>query len=252
MKEIIIKARDLCKRFEREGTAANILTHLDIDIYKGDFTVIMGPSGAGKSTLMYVLSGMDKPSSGFIEINGKEISNLTSNELAGFRKEHCGFVFQQMFLLEYMSIMDNILAAGILKNHNKKELIQKAKELFNKVHISEDIQKKYPNQVSGGEAQRCAIVRAIVNDPEVVFADEPTGALNSAASLAVLDILSDINEKGQSVIMVTHDIKSALRGNRVLFFRDGKVCGNCGLGKYVESDEKREKKLRDYLQEMNW
>ncbi len=253
-KEVIIQAKKLCKNYDGDNMSQTaILQNLDLEVYQGDFTVIMGPSGAGKSTLMYTLSGMDQASDGEINFLGEEIAHYSSNKLAVFRRKHCGYVFQQMLLLDYMSIMDNILTAGFLKESSRKELLQDATSLLEKVNISEKLAKKFPNQVSGGELQRCAIVRAIINKPEVVFADEPTGALNSANSEAVLNVLSNLNEDGESIIMVTHDIKSALRGNRILFLRDGIIFGECNLEPYVQGDhEKRDRELREFLQEMNW
>ena len=157
-----------------------------------------------------------------------------------------------MFLLDYMSIMDNILTAGFLKPRKKKKIIEYAKELLESVNINIDMTGKFPNQVSGGELQRCAIVRALINKPKLIFADEPTGNLNSANSLAVLNVLSDLSNKGENIIMVTHDIKSALRGNRILFLQDGIIFGECELGKYVENDILRENKLRKFLMDMRW
>ena len=154
--------------------------------------------------------------------------------------------------MDSMSIMDNVLSAGLLTGQKKKELIEKAKKLFERVGLDEKLQKKFPSQLSGGESQRAGIVRAVINAPDVVFADEPTGALNSSNSDAVLNVLSEINNDGQSVVMVTHDMKSARRGNRIVYLKDGVVCGECDLGKYVSGDKERHEKLRAFLKEMNW
>jgi putative ABC transport system ATP-binding protein len=124
--------------------------------------------------------------------------------------------------------------------------------LFERIGISEDLTKKFPAQLSGGEAQRCAMVRALINDPDIVFADEPTGALNSAGVKAVLDVLTDINNSGQSVVMVTHDIKSARRGNRIIYLQDGGIMGECSVGKYVSGDKARHEKIRRFLEDMGW
>jgi putative ABC transport system ATP-binding protein len=157
-----------------------------------------------------------------------------------------------MFLLDNMSIMDNILASGYLTKKDKKTIIGYAKEMLKKVGLKEIIWKKFPNQLSGGENQRSAIVRALINNPKVVFADEPTGALNSAAGKDVLDVLTEVNNNSQSIIMVTHDINSALRGNRVLYIKDGVICGECNIGKFNETDETRRTKLQEFLTEMGW
>jgi len=251
-KEVVIKTDKLSKSFSIEGKQQHIIKNMDLEIYKGDFTVIMGPSGAGKSTLLYALSGMDKPSLGKIIYDGEDISKMNDDALAVFRRKHCGFVFQQIHLVENLSIMDNAISTGMLTGQKQKCLVKKASDLFSRVGLEENLYKKFPAQLSGGEAQRAAVVRAVINDPMVVFADEPTGALNSAGVKAVLDILTDINEEGQSVVMVTHDMKSARRGNRILYIQDGGIMGECNLGKYVSGDKERHEKVRKFLGEMGW
>ena len=230
----------------------HVLKNIDLQLYRGDFTVIMGASGAGKSTLLYALSGMDTPTLGTITFGGKVISDLSQDGLAVFRREHCGFVFQQIYLIDGMSVMDNVLSAGLLVNNDKKALVQRARELFAAVDISEKTQKKFPAQISGGEAQRVGIVRALMNRPEILFADEPTGALNSKTGLDVLDTLTRFNEQGQSVVMVTHDMRSARRGNRILYLKDGVILGECDLGKYTHDDTARHEKLSAFLKDMGW
>lgn len=252
MSKVILKTKQLSKSFMSGTEKQQVLKDLNIDIYEGDFTVIMGPSGAGKSTLLYALSGMDRPTSGSIKYFDTEISGLNNDKLAVFRRDNCGFVFQQMFLLDNMSILDNILASGLLVSKDKKQIVSYAKELLTKVGLTETIWRKFPNQLSGGENQRAAIVRSLINKPRVVFADEPTGALNSASGKAVLDVLTDINNNGQSIIMVTHDLSSARRGNRILYIKDGVIGGECDLGKYVSGDKQRHEKLRNFLAEMGW
>lgn len=252
MKDVILSTEKLCKTFSNGGMQQHVLENLDIEIYKGDFTVIMGSSGAGKSTLLYALSGMDKPTLGSIKFLGQEITDLSNDKLAIFRRENCGFVFQQMFLLDSMSVLDNILVAGLLVSKDKKAILTRAQSLLLKVGLTEKIWGKFPSQLSGGETQRAAIVRALINQPKVVFADEPTGALNSASGKAALDVLTEVNGEGQSIIMVTHDLKSARRGNRILYIRDGVINGVCDLGKYVSGDKERHEKLRSFLVEMGW
>jgi len=251
-RKTIIKTDKLSKSFSVSGKQYHIIKNLDLEIYEGDFTVIMGSSGAGKSTLLYALSGMDKPSLGHIEYAGKEITGMNDDQLAVFRRKHCGFVFQQVHLVDSMSIMDNAISTGMLIGQKQKDLKKKATELFERVGISEEMTDKFPAQVSGGEAQRAAMVRAVINDPDVVFADEPTGALNSAGVEAVLNVLTDINNEGQSVVMVTHDIKSARRANRILYLEDGGIKGECNPGKYVSGDKKRHEMIRGFLEEMGW
>lgn len=251
-KETIISARGLRKSFRTGDTEQIIFEDLNIDIYRGDFTVIMGSSGAGKSTLMYSLSGMDRPTAGTILFAGKDITKCSDDQLAVFRRKHCGFVFQQIYLLDKMSLMDNVLTAGALGKESKKELVKRAKELFELVNIPEITQKKFSTQVSGGEAQRAGIVRAVINRPEAVFADEPTGALNSNNSEAVLNVFTKLHNEGQSIIMVTHDKRTALRGNRVLYIKDGQLFGECSLGHYQAGDCGRAQKLDRFLAEMGW
>ena len=250
MEQILLKTENLSKSFSSGGVLQHVLKNIDLELYQGDFTVIMGASGAGKSTLLYALSGMDTPSLGKITFGDKVISDYSQDELAVFRREHCGFVFQQIYLLEGMSVMDNVLAAGLLVNQDKKALLEKARALFDAVGISGETQKKFPAQISGGEAQRAGIVRALINRPEILFADEPTGALNSQTGLDVLDTLTAFHEQGQSVVMVTHDMRSARRGNRILYLKDGVILGECGLGKYRHGDRARHEKLAAFLSEM--
>lgn len=252
MKEILLKAGSLSKSFSTGGMMQHVLRNIDLELYRGDFTVIMGASGAGKSTLLYALSGMDTPTLGTITFAGEVISDLSQDGLAVFRRRHCGFVFQQIYLIDGMSVMDNVLSAGLLVNKDKKALVGRAEELFEAVGITEKTQKKFPAQLSGGEAQRVGIVRALINSPEILFADEPTGALNSRTGLDVLDMLTKFNGQGQSVVMVTHDMRSARRGNRILYLRDGAILGECNLGKYVHGDRKRHEELSAFLAEMGW
>ncbi len=252
MGNVIISTNKLCKTFSNGGMQQHVLKNLDIEIYQGDFTVIMGSSGAGKSTLLYALSGMDKPTLGSIKFDENEISRLSNDKLAIFRRLNCGFIFQQMFLMDNMSILDNILVSGLLISSDRKAIAERAKELLTQVGLTEIIWSKFPSQLSGGEAQRAAIVRALINNPKVVFADEPTGALNSSAGQAALDVLTEVNRSGQSIIMVTHDLKSARRGNRILYMRDGAIQGVCDLGSYVSGDKERHNKLQGFLNEMGW
>jgi len=249
---VLIQTDKLSKSFSSGGLLQHVLKNLDLEIYDGDFTVIMGPSGAGKSTLLYALSGMDRPTLGSIKFLGQEISKLSNDQLSIFRRKHCGFVFQQMFLLDNLSILDNVLAAGLLVSKDRKDIVNRTKELLSQVGITEQIWRKFPAQLSGGEAQRAAIVRALINRPKVVFADEPTGSLNSASGTTALDALTQVNENGQSMIVVTHDLKTARRGNRVLYIRDGVICGVCDLGKYVSGNRERHNKLTSFLSEMGW
>lgn len=252
MSQVVLATQKLCKTFSHAGIQQHVLKNLDIEIREGDFTVIMGASGAGKSTLLYALSGMDKPTLGQIFFRGREISAFSNDRLAVFRRANCGFVFQQVYLMESMSVMDNVLACGLLAGGRRKAVAERAKSLFGQVGLAPDDYRKFPSQLSGGEAQRAGMVRALINTPAVVFADEPTGALNYASGKAVLDVLTQINQNGQSVVMVTHDLRSARRGSRILYLRDGVICGECDLGAYVSGDRERHGRLNAFLQEMGW
>lgn len=252
MKDVILKADMLCKTFSNGSIQQHVLKNLNIEIRKGDFTVIMGSSGSGKSTLLYALSGMDKPTLGSIYFKEEEISDYSNDKLAVFRRKHCGFVFQQIYLNETMSVLDNIMVCGLLVSKDKRNIARKAKELLSKVGMSEECYHKYPSQLSGGEAQRVAIVRSLINSPEILFADEPTGALNSTNSTNVLDIITNINHDGQSIIMVTHDMKTARRANRILYLKDGIIIDELELGIYRKDDKERHQRLREFLERMGW
>ena len=250
--DVILSSTDLCKTFTVGKVSQQVLIDLDLEIYREDFTIIMGSSGAGKSTLLYALSGMDKPTSGKIHFCDEEISGYSPDKLAVFRRKNCGFVFQQVYLMESMSVLDNILACVLLVSRDRQALIRKAKDLLLQVELDELLWSKFPSQLSGCEAQRAAVIRAVINDPAIVFADEPTGSLNSTYGAAVLDVLTEMNERGQSIIMVTHDLKSALRGNRIIYLKDGVICGECQLGKYTSEDRRRSEQLNAFLGDMGW
>jgi putative ABC transport system ATP-binding protein len=231
----------------------HVIKNLDLEIREGDFTVIMGASGSGKSTLLYALSGMDKPSMGKVLFSDTEIQDYSNDELAIFRRKNCGFVFQSIYLLENQTVLDNVLTGALIAQKNSPALVNKAKELLKKTGLNEEDFQKYPNQLSGGEAQRVGIVRAVINDPKVLFADEPTGQLNSASGVEVLNVITELHNKGQSIVLVTHDLKTALRGTRVLYLRDGGIVGDHVMAPYGQDDEKeRRNKLTAFPEEMGW
>ncbi len=249
----ILRTEKLCKSFSNGGLQQHIIKNLDLEIRQGDFTVIMGASGSGKSTLLYALSGMDKPTLGKVCFGDEEISAYSNDQLAVFRRRNCGFVFQSIYLLDSMTVFDNIMTGALVAQKNSPELIKRAEELLHKVGIAEEMWKKYPNQLSGGECQRVGIVRAVINEPKILFADEPTGALNSASGADVLDIFTELHQKGQSIVMVTHDLKTALRGNRVLFLRDGNVTGDYEMQLFGTDDlSVRKDGLQAFLDKMGW
>ncbi len=270
-KVTVLSAKDLSKTFSNESVQQHVLKNLNLNVYKGDFTVIMGNSGSGKSTLLYALSGMDRPSLGTVSYfvddsdpkKGIEISKFNNDKLALFRRHHAGFVFQQNYLNDSMSALDNVMVSGLLRNKDRRALAEKAKNLLEQVEIGAQDRGKFPTQLSGGQQQRVAVIRGVINDPEVLFADEPTGALNSQNTENGLNILSDLNGRGQSIVMVTHTIKAAERGNRIIYLADGVISDECDLGPYLgdykdEENPDRDKalerhnRLKDFLQEQGW
>lgn len=253
MPEIILKAKSLCKSFSNEGEQNHVLKNIDLEIYKGDFTVIMGSSGSGKSTLLYCLSGMDKPSAGEVYYNSKRIDNLNEKNLALFRRGEIGFIFQQMHLVPNLSVFENITVPGyLLKKFPSKEIDKRTELLLGEVGLN-GLKGRLPSQLSGGQQQRVATARAMINSPQVIFADEPTGALNSKAGHEILNLMTEINLKGQSIVMVTHDIKAATRANRIIYISDGQIAGEIKLDNYTEqSQSDREKQVLSWLTSKGW
>lgn len=253
MKKTILSAKALCKSFAHNGGQLHILSNIDLDLYKGDFTVIMGASGSGKSTLLYALSGMDRATAGQVFYNEKDLVTAKEKELSVLRHTDFGFIFQQMHLVSNLSLLENVLVSGYLnKNKTAAEVKERAEKLFTQMNISH-IKTHLPSQVSGGEQQRCAIARAVINDPKLLFADEPTGALNRKNTTEVLNLLTELNSEGQSVLMVTHDMKAALRATRLLYLEDGKITGELELPPYRKDEEKsRETQVNAWLSSLEW
>lgn len=252
MKQAIIKTELLCKSFITDGEVNNVIKNMNLEIYKGDFTVIMGSSGSGKSTLLYAISGMDEATTGKVYLDGEDITRMKESKMAKIRKEKIGFVFQGINLIENLTIYENILSPTHQTKRSRKMIDEKIDRLLEKLELTNH-QKKFPNQMSGGQRQRAAICRALMNDPSVLFADEPTGSLNSSQGNHVLDVLTDIHMEKQSIVMVTHDIKAAVRGNRVLFLKDGRIDGEFDMGEYkAEEATIREEDLIHFLREKGW
>lgn len=248
----VITTEKLSKTFSNAGNQQHVLRNLDLTIDEGSFTVIMGPSGAGKSTLMYALSGMDRPTLGTVHFAGVEISTFSEDKLARFRRHNCGFMFQQIYLLDSLDLMDNVMAVGLL-TADRATVRDRANKLFDLVGLSEADRRKFPAMLSGGEAARAGLVRGLINEPKVFFADEPTGQLNSEFSGIVLQLLSDVHAAGQTVVMVTHDIRSAAHGSRILYLRDGKIQGELDLADLPTSDlAARADRTAGFLAQMGW
>lgn len=253
MKNAVLSVKELCKSFAHNGGQVHVLSHLGFDIYEGDFTVIMGASGSGKSTLLYTLSGMDRATAGEVIYNGDDITQMKEKELARLRYMDFGFIFQQMHLVSNLTLFENVAVPGYLNKSKSAAAVRKrADQLLEQMSVSH-IKDHLPTQVSGGEQQRCAVARAVINSPKVLFADEPTGALNRKNTTDVLDLLTQLNRSGQSVLMVTHDMRAALRANRILYLEDGKIIGELSLPSYDSGEEKsREVQVNAWLTSLEW
>jgi len=245
MKQVMIKAAGLSKEYQTGSTSQKVLKDISLNIYKGDFTVIMGSSGSGKSTLLYALSYMDKPTNGTVIIDGKEWS-YHDKELAKLHSSVISFVFQSSNLIPDLTGFENITYPTYMIK-DKKEANESAKDIMKKFAI-EDVCDKYPGEMSGGQQQRVAIARALNSTPGIIFADEPTGALDSSSGEQVLDMFSQINKEGNTIIMVTHDIKTCARGNRLLYLKDGCIADELSMGQYNASEQKkREEKIFNFI-----
>ena len=221
--EIILDAKGVNKVFGTRRSSYSALKDIDLKMLKGEFVGVMGPSGAGKSTLLNVLSSIEKPSSGVVSICGKNLQNLSDHDLTEYRRGKMGFIFQEYFLLDTLTIKENILLPLAFSHISVDEMNKKVIELANRFGI-QDILEKYPYEVSGGQQQRTAVCRAIVCDPSIIFADEPTGALDSKSSYQLLETLVELNKENQStILMVTHDAYAASFCSRIIFIKDGSL-----------------------------
>jgi len=221
--EIVLETKNLRKEYGSKGITFTALDGIDLKVYKGEFLGIMGPSGAGKTTLLNVLSTIDRPTSGNIYYEGKDILTMKNRELSIFRRNNIGFLFQDFNLLDNMSVQDNIALPLALSNVNVKEIKEKVEKLGSFFGLKDHL-KKYPYQLSGGQKQRVAAARALITSPSIVFADEPTGALDSKSSQELLQCLLKMNEDlNTTIIMVTHDAFAASYCKRILYLKDGKI-----------------------------
>jgi putative ABC transport system ATP-binding protein len=262
MTDVVLRAESLSKSYADGGVRA--VDGIELTVRAGEFVNIMGSSGSGKTTLLYLLAGLEQPTDGSVWVDQNRIDQLGAKELAQLRRHSIGFVFQSMNLLPHLSLRENILVAGYLTARPRSEVQLTTDRLLEEMGIAAAAQ-RLPAEVSIGQQQRAAIGRALVNSPRMVFADEPTGSLNSSASAGVLDLLEAVNRAGTTVVMVTHDLKAACRGKRVLFIRDGRVEGQFdfesehgvesghGIGsEHRAAAEDREKRLCEWLFEKGW
>ncbi|MEH7346229.1 ABC transporter ATP-binding protein [Bacillus sp. JJ1532] len=222
----------IVKSFGEGIEQRNVLDGVSVEINEGEFVSVMGPSGSGKSTLMFALSGMDGINSGKVVFDNKDLSAIGEKQLSDMRRTEMGFIFQQPTMLKNLNILDNIILPSIKGNRkNTVKILKKARNLMERVGISE-LEKRDITQVSGGQLQRAGICRALMNNPKIIFGDEPTGALNSKSAQEIMDILSEINSDGTAVMLVTHDAKVAARTERIMFMRDGNIVSEMKLPKF--------------------
>ncbi|HVT63377.1 MAG TPA: ABC transporter ATP-binding protein [Legionellaceae bacterium] len=248
--DALLTSNNLYKTYSNdENKVYHILKNINITIRKGEFVSLMGPSGSGKSTLLYHLSGMDQGTSGRVIFDGQELSSLSEMQLAHLRLNKMGFIFQHIHLLKNLSLFDNIIfSAYLAKKNTRKHINSKADTLMKKMGISH-LANHSITQASGGQLQRAAISRALINDPLMIFGDEPTGALDSKSAQDIIDILIDLNREGTTFLLATHDLKVAAKAERVIYILDGEVVDEKRLGKFEHTSDasEREQQISAWL-----
>lgn len=254
--ENILEVKDLCKTYIINKRQNNVLKNVNFNVKEGEMIAVMGPSGSGKSTLLYAVSGMDSITAGEVKFADKNIAELNAKELAGLRLDEMGFIFQQMYMLKNLTVLDNIILPACQSDkikESRKETVRRGQDLMRKLGIIE-IGDNDINEVSGGQLQRACICRSMMNRPQMIFADEPTGALNRTSSEEVMEELAKINNEGTTIMLVTHDVKVAAKCTRVMYIVDGNIAGEYNLGKYTSSVQlrERERSLNNWLMEMGW
>lgn len=252
----VLMVKDLCRTYFTNANRNEVLKNISFIINEGEIVAVMGPSGSGKSTLLYNVSGMDRPTSGEVWLKGKELNGLPEEELADIRLNRMGFIFQQMQMLSNLNILDNILLPAYRSKKEKRsreEINRYAGELMQRLSVSE-IADSGISEVSGGQLQRACICRSMINRPDILFADEPTGALNRSASDGVIAELLKLNEEGTTIMLVTHDSRVASRCTRILYIIDGNIRGELVLGSSYKPEDikRREKKVNQWLAERGW
>lgn len=250
--ETMIEVKQLCKSYVVNKKQNHVLRNVDLDIHKGEFIAVMGPSGSGKSTLLYTISGMDTISSGTVTFDHNDISGYNEVEMAKLRLHEMGFIFQQMHFLNNLNVYDNVILPAYMADRKKrKDINSYADELFRRFMIT-SIAKHSIQEVSGGELQRACIARAMINHPQILFADEPTGALNSSAARDVMDMFAKVHEQGTTILMVTHDVKVASYAQRICYINDGKIESELDIDPALCDLKDREKQVYNWLMEKGW
>ena len=252
----ILEVKDLCKTYIVNKRQNNVLKNVNFTVSEGEMVAVMGPSGSGKSTLLYAVSGMDAITSGEALFCGKNIAKMGERELADLRLDEMGFIFQQMYMLKNLTVLDNIILPAVQSEKNKetrRETVKRGEALMRKLGII-DIADNDINEVSGGQLQRACICRSMINNPKMIFADEPTGALNRTSSDEVMEELAKLNNDGTTIMLVTHDVKVAAKCTRVMYIVDGNIKGEYNLDKYEDASQMREREraLNNWLLELGW
>ena len=252
----ILEVKDLCKTYIVNKRQNNVLKNVNFTVSEGEMVAVMGPSGSGKSTLLYAVSGMDGITAGEALFCGKNIAKMGTKELADLRLDEMGFIFQQMYMLKNLTVLDNIILPAVQSKKNtesRRETVQRGQELMRKLGII-DIADNDINEVSGGQLQRACICRSMINNPKMIFADEPTGALNRTSSDEVMEELAKLNNDGTTIMLVTHDVKVAAKCTRVMYIVDGNIKGEYNLDKYenISQMRERERALNNWLLELGW
>ena len=242
----LLEVKNLKKIYKTRlgGTAVEALKNVNFSVEEGEFVAIMGESGSGKTTLLNILAALDQPTAGSVLLDGKNFSGIKESDVAAFRRDHLGFVFQEFNLLDTFTLEDNIYLPLVLAGKSYQEMHRRLAPIADKLGITA-LLKKYPYEVSGGQKQRAAVARAMITDPRIILADEPTGALDSKSSDELLHLFGEVNHQGQTVLMVTHSVKAASSASRVLFIKDGEVFHQLYRGS--DTNEQLYQKISDTL-----
>lgn len=251
---VLLSAKDLCKTYVVDKRQNNVLKNVNLEVKEGEMAAIMGPSGSGKSTLLYAISGMDRATSGQVLFRNQDLTKLNEKELTKIRLDEMGFIFQQMYMMKNLTILDNIVLPAVESKKSKETRLEKfarGEQLMRKLGIIE-IADNDMNEVSGGQLQRACICRSMMNQPKLLFADEPTGALNRTSSNEVMNELVKLNSEGTTIVMVTHDAKVAARCGRVLYIVDGNIKGEYNNLKNISDEKERERGLNNWLMDLGW